>query len=59
MDPLEELLTKIESQKLRIDALEDALLNITGFYRETSDGSRQGQITFGTPQVGATPKEAA
>jgi hypothetical protein len=57
VDPIiEELITKIESQKLRMDCLEDALLNITGFYRETADGSQQGKIRFGTPQVSATPK---
>lgn len=57
MDPVvEELIVKCESQKLRIDALEDALLNITGFYRETADGSQQGQIKFGST-IPATPKE--
>lgn len=59
MDPVvEELIIKCESQKLRIDALEKALLNITGFYLETADGSEQGRIKFGPSTVPATPKES-
>jgi len=55
-----DLITLVESQKLRIDALECALLNITGFKRQTDDGSQQGRIVFDTSTtVPATPKDSA
>lgn len=50
-----ELVTKLESQKLKISALEDAVLNLQGFYRETKDGSLEGRIRFGTPDEQVAP----
>jgi hypothetical protein len=58
---VEDLITLVECQKLRIDYLEEALLNLTGFRRSTEDGSRQGKIIFelAPSTVPATPKDNA
>lgn len=59
MDPvIEELIIRQESQKLRIDALEDALLNIAGFNRESADGSQQGLIKY-VPKLEVAAKGVA
>lgn len=62
---MEEQLAQIaienESLKMRLSALEDAVLNLQGFYREEKDGGEQGRIKFGTPQSQVPPvvKEVA
>lgn len=54
-EQVEELVVNHESLKLRVDALEDAILNIMGFYREEADGSTQGRIKFGTRKSQVAP----
>lgn len=50
---LAELLTLLESVKLRVAAIESALTNIKGFYIETADGSEQGRIKYSLTPVPA------
>lgn len=50
-----ELLVKHESLKLKVEALEDAILNIMGFYRDEEDGSTQGRIKFGSRKAQVAP----
>lgn len=50
-----QLVVAHESLKLRVGALEDALLNIMGFYREEEDGSTQGRIKFGERKTQVAP----
>lgn len=59
-DQLAQLVIENESLKMRLEAVEDALLNIVGFYREEKDGGEQGRIKFGEPQTQVPPvaKEA-
>lgn len=54
-EQFEELLTKHESLKLKVEALEDAILNIMGFYRDEEDGSTQGRIKFGSRKTQVAP----
>ena len=54
---VEDLIIAVESQKLRITALEDALINLAGFNRQTVDGSQQGFIKYEAPKVEAATKE--
>ena len=58
-EQLAQLVIENESLKMRLDAVENALLNIVGFYREEKDGGDQGRIKFGEPktQVAAVAKE--
>ena len=60
-EQLAQLVIENESLKMRLDAVENALLNIVGFYREEKDGGEQGRIKFGEPekQVAAVAKEVA
>lgn len=41
-----DLITLVESLKLRVCALEDALLNLAGFTKVADDNSQQGRIVF-------------
>lgn len=50
-----EIVAALESLKMRFDALESAVLHIQGFYKETRDGSTEGQVKFGTPPEQVPP----
>lgn len=52
---IRQLISTVESLKLRVAAIEDALPNIVGFYKEEADGSQQGQIKFGVPKTQVAP----
>lgn len=54
-EQIAQLIIENESLKMRLGAVEEALLNIVGFYREESDGGQQGQIKFGTPKTQVPP----
>lgn len=43
-----ELLTAHESLKLRVIAIEEALVNLQGFFIEGRDSSQQGRVVYGT-----------
>lgn len=56
---VEDLIIKVESLELRLVAVEDALLNISGFQKQTADGSQQGRIKYEQPKVELAVKEGA
>lgn len=53
--PIGQVIIALESLKMRMAAVEEALLKVKGFYREDSDGSQQNLIKFSPvePQVAA------
>lgn len=58
-EQFEELVVKHESLLLRLSSLEDAVLNIMGFYRDDEDGSTQGRIKFGERKTQVDPVTTA
>lgn len=45
-ESIADIITLVESLKLRVCALEDALVNLQGFTKVTEDNSQQGRIIF-------------
>jgi hypothetical protein len=53
-----DLITQVESLGLKVSALEDALINLAGFEKQTEDGSQEGLIRFQPPKPIVEAKEA-